>query len=32
MSERGSAHEHLTVRGAREHNLQDVDLRIPRDG
>ena len=31
MSERGSAHEHLTVRGAREHNLQDVDLRIPRD-
>ena len=26
-----SAHDSITVRGAREHNLRDVDLRIPRD-
>jgi excinuclease ABC subunit A len=30
-SERRAAHDSITVRGAREHNLQDVDLRIPRD-
>jgi excinuclease ABC subunit A len=30
-SERTGAHESITVRGAREHNLQDVDLTIPRD-
>jgi excinuclease ABC subunit A len=30
-SERRVAHDSITVRGAREHNLQDVDLRIPRD-
>ena len=30
-TERGGAHDSITVRGAREHNLQDVDLRIPRD-
>ena len=28
---RGGAHDSITVRGAREHNLQDVDLQIPRD-
>ena len=28
---RADAHDSITVRGAREHNLQDVDLRIPRD-
>ena len=27
----GGAHDSITVRGAREHNLRDVDLRIPRD-
>jgi excinuclease ABC subunit A len=26
-----TTHDSITVRGAREHNLQDVDLRIPRD-
>jgi excinuclease ABC subunit A len=30
-SDRGGAQDSITVRGAREHNLQDVDLRIPRD-
>jgi excinuclease ABC subunit A len=30
-SERRVPHDSITVRGAREHNLQDVDLRIPRD-
>lgn len=30
-STRADAHHSITVRGAREHNLQDVDLRIPRD-
>jgi excinuclease ABC subunit A len=30
-SERRTSHDSITVRGAREHNLQDVDLRIPRD-
>ncbi len=30
-TERGATHDSITVRGAREHNLQDVDLRIPRD-
>ena len=28
---RAGAHDSITVRGAREHNLRDVDLRIPRD-
>ena len=28
---RADAHDSITVRGAREHNLRDVDLRIPRD-
>ncbi|HYM51039.1 MAG TPA: excinuclease ABC subunit UvrA [Candidatus Limnocylindrales bacterium] len=26
-----SQHSHIVIRGAREHNLQDVDLTIPRD-
>jgi excinuclease ABC subunit A len=30
-SDRGDVHASITVRGAREHNLKDVDLRIPRD-
>ena len=30
-SDRGGSQDSITVRGAREHNLQDVDLRIPRD-
>jgi len=30
-SDRASTHDSITVRGAREHNLQDVDLQIPRD-
>ena len=29
--EQAGARDSITVRGAREHNLQDVDLRIPRD-
>jgi excinuclease ABC subunit A len=27
----GASHDRIVVRGAREHNLQDVDLQIPRD-
>jgi len=30
-SEGAGAHATITVRGAREHNLQDVDLTMPRD-
>jgi len=25
------AHEHLTIHGAREHNLRDIDLELPRE-
>ncbi len=28
---RASSPEHITIRGAREHNLRDVDVDIPRD-
>jgi excinuclease ABC subunit A len=32
VTDRGaSAHSHVVVRGAREHNLQNLDVRIPRD-
>ena len=31
MPEIGSPHTHIVIRGAREHNLKDVDLTIPRD-
>ena len=27
----GSRHSHIVIRGAREHNLRDLDLEIPRD-
>jgi excinuclease ABC subunit A len=30
-SRRAPAHEQIVVRGAREHNLKDVDLELPRD-
>jgi excinuclease ABC subunit A len=31
MPEIGSPHTQIVIRGAREHNLKDVDLTIPRD-
>ena len=31
MSAAGAAPDHIEIRGAREHNLADLDLRIPRD-
>ena len=30
-SRAGSAHTHISIRGARTHNLQNLDLEIPRD-